>query len=162
MQTKEVHNIPKEIDLNSSRTKQSFVDKGLLTPVYDIHNGHDELARTFNLHVMDRNLHIKKGAAVTDFLTRQYKSKSGEKDVEIRLQKYFKDATVVKEGLIDTDELVGKMERLLREVEDPYRNHLTMVRSMLSSKGVAEKRFEALSATVNQVYGKMVEGDRSR
>jgi hypothetical protein len=33
---------------------------------------------------------------------------------------------------------------------------------VLSSKGVAEKRFEALSETVNQVYDKMFEGDRSR
>jgi hypothetical protein len=101
-----------------------------LTPVYDIHNGHDDVARTFNLHLMDRNLNIKKGAAVTDFLTRQYETKSGEKGGEIRFQNYFKNATVVTEGLIDSDELVGKMERLLRDVEDPYRNYLTTVRSM--------------------------------
>jgi hypothetical protein len=162
IQTKEVHNILKEINLNSSRTEQSYVVKGLLTPVYDIHNGHDDMARTFNLHLMDANLNIKKGAAVKDFLSRQYITKPGEKGGEIRFQNYFKDATVVKEGLIDSDELVGKMEKLLRDVEDPYRNYLTTVRSVLSSKGVAEKRFEALSESVNQVYDKMFEGDRSR
>lgn len=162
MQTKEIHNILKEIDLSLSRTKQSFVVQGLLTPVYDIHNGFDHVARTFNLHLMDENLNQKKGAAVKEFLIGQYKTLSSEKGGEINFQKYFKDASVVKEGLIDSDELVGKMERLLRDVEDPYRNYLTTVRSVLSSKGIAEKRFEALSESVNQVYDKMFDGDRSR
>jgi hypothetical protein len=162
MQTKEVHSILKEINLNLSRTKQSYVVQGLLTPVYDIHNGHDAVASTFNLHLMDANLNQKKGAAVTEFLSRQYETLSSEKGGEINFQKYFKDATVVKEGLIDSDELVGKMEKLLRDVEDPYRNYLTTVRSVLSSKRIAEKRFEALSESVNQVYDKMFDGDRSR
>jgi hypothetical protein len=64
--------------------------------------------------------------------------------------------------MVDADDLIGRMERHIRDVEDPYRNYLTTVKSVLSAEGVTEKRFEALSETINQVYDKMFDGNRSR
>ena len=108
MQTKLLHPLLKTVDLTKltlglrkdSYSQQDAV-REFLRPIYDIHNGAKKSnTGTFNLHLLESNLNLYKGKATTDFIHRQYSTKSGEKGGPIDFEKHYKSSNVVKNGFI--------------------------------------------------------------
>ena len=163
MQTKILFPLLKAINLSETRTGQGEAVKAFLKPIYDIHNGTNRsTVGTFNLHLFEKRLNILKGCATTDFIHRQYSAKSGEKGGPVDFEKYYKGSYVVKEGLMDADVLAGKMETLILNVEEKYKNHLMDSNNSVATKKEHDKRMLALTETMNQVIDKMIEGNKSR
>ena len=171
MQTEVLHPLLKTVDLTKltlglrkdSYSQQDEAVREFLRPIYDIHNGAKKSnTGTFNLHLLESNLNLYKGKATKDFIDRQYSTKSGEKGGPIDFEEYYKSSNVVKDGLIDADELAGMTERLILNVEHQYVQHLLNTVPILANKTVNYKRIEALTVTIKQVIDKMIERNKSR
>ena len=163
MQTDELHPIIKQLNINITKTVQLEIVRGLLNPIYNIHNCTQSAdCGTFNLHLLEKTVNIKKGAAVADFLNRQYSTRPGEMGGPVNFDHYYKNANAVVAHLITSEELAGRMESLLLDVEDPYKNYLLNSQNKIAIPHVHEARMEALVETINQVYDKMIEGNKSR
>ena len=164
MQTKLLQTLLRDTNLGSKAMKgQTEGVQAFFQPIFNIHNCVTKSkVGTFNLHLSDSNLNIYKGKATQDFIRRQYSTKSGEKGGPIDFEKYYELSNVVKDGLIDADELAGKMERLILNVEDSYVHYLKNTETILAGKKVHKERMEDLTETIKQVIDKMIEGNKSR
>lgn len=114
MQTECLHPVIKNIEISSCMGKQLSVVQNVLKPLYKIHNGQDQIASYFNLQLMDGNLNILKGEAVTDFIFRQYSTVPGFKKGPIDFVSHFKNSKLVRDGIIDADTLAGEVENTLQ------------------------------------------------
>jgi hypothetical protein len=108
MQTECLHPVIKNVEIATCMNKQLTVVQNVFKPLYKIHNGQDQIASYFNLQLMDGNLNILKGEAVTDFIFRQYSTVPGFKKGPIDFVSHFKHSDLVREGIIDADFLAGE------------------------------------------------------
>lgn len=108
MQTECLHPVMKNVEVGTCMSKQLEVVQNVLKPLYKVHNGQDDMASYFNLHLMDANLNILKGEAVTDFIFRQYSAVPGCKKGSVDFTSHFKYSDLVRDGVIDADTLAGK------------------------------------------------------
>ena len=163
MQTKELHPLLKQINILNKKKDQTEVVKAFLNPIYDIHNGANQsFAGTFNLHLLEKSVNALKGTATTDFIRRQYSTLPGEKGGPVNFEKYYKQASEVVQGRNDADMLAGKIEKLVQSIEGKYNDNLLNLSNKLASKKDHDKRMLALTETINQVFDKMFEGNKSR
>jgi hypothetical protein len=100
MQTECLHPVVRDIEISSCMSKQLSVVQNVLKPLYKIHNGQDQIASYFNLQLMDGNLNILKGEAVTDFIFRQYSTVPGFKKGSIDFVSHFKYSELVRDGIV--------------------------------------------------------------
>jgi hypothetical protein len=114
MQTECLHPVIRDIEISSCMSKQLSVVQNVLKPLYKIHNGQDQTASYFNLQLMDGNLNILKGEAVTDFIFRQYSTVPGFKKGSIDFVSHFKYSELVRDGIVDADILAGEVENTVR------------------------------------------------
>ena len=163
MQTKELHPLLKQINILNKKKDQTEVVKAFLNPIYDIQNGANQSpAGTFNLHLLEKSVNVLKGSATTDFIRRQYSEHSGEKGGPVNFEKYFKQASGVVQGRNDADMLAGNIEKLVQNIEYKYTDNLLHLSNNLATKKDHDKRMLALTETINQVFDKMFEGNKSR
>ena len=158
MQTEVLHPLLTQVVLTSkAMSGQTEIVKAFLKPIKDIHNCVNTAnVGTFNLHLHEKNLNQYKGKATTDFIDRQYSKEGGP----INLEHYYKLSNVVKDGLMDADDLAVKMEGLILNVEDQYVQHLLNPQTTVNT--VHQIRMENLTETIKQVIDKMIEGNKSR
>ena len=160
MQTEVLHPLLTQVVLTSkAMSGQTEIVKAFLKPIKDIHNCVNTAnVGTFNLHLLEKNFNLCKGKATTDFIDRQYSKKGGP----INLEHYYKLSNVVKDGLMDADDLAMKMEGLILNVEHQYVQHLSNTQTTLAVNTVHQIRMENLTETIKQVIDKMIEGNKSR
>ena len=164
MQTKELRSVLGQVDVNFPRGGQDGVVQNLIDPIYNVHNWSDQgKDDVFNLRFMEKNLNILKGSAFTDFLRRQKSTLPGEKGGPIDFESAFANASVVRErGIITAEAIASKVETAVKDIECPYIWHLKQRLNSNVSVRDHEVRMEALGETINQVFDRMFEGDRSR
>ena len=80
----------------------------------------------------------------------------------VNFEKYYKQASEVVQGRNDADMLAGKIEKLVQSIEGKYNDNLLNLSNKLASKKDHDKRMLALTETINQVFDKMFEGNKSR
>ena len=160
MQTEVLRPLLTQVVLTSkAMSGQTEIVKAFLKPIKDIHNCVNTAnVGTFNLHLLEKNFNLCKGKATTDFIDRQYSKKGGP----INLEHYYKLSNVVKDGLMDADDLAMKMEGLILNVEHQYVQHLSNTQTTLAVNTVHQIRMENLTETIKQVIDKMIEGNKSR
>ena len=110
MQTECLLPVMKNVEVGSCMKKQPYTVQNVLKPLYRIHNGQDEIASYFNLQLMDGNLNILKGLAVTEFLSRQSSTTHSHKKGPVDFVSQFQESNLVKEGVADADTLAGEAD----------------------------------------------------
>lgn len=150
MQTKCLHPRVREVKVKASMSNQLYEVQNLLKPLQKLHNGLNTAASCFNLQLMDKNLKILKGAAITDFIRRQLSGEGGP----VNFRSYLKGVQLENYG-VDVNTLAAEMARSIRDVREPYIGYLHTLHLGGKSDAVTAKLRDGLIQTINRVFGNL-------
>ena len=124
--------------------------RALFGQIYGIHNNTEESdTGTFNLHILQGGLNIKKGAATKNFINSH--NSAVEKCEPINFELYFCENNVP--GQIDVVILAREMERLIIDVAIEYKSCLLKLKTF-------PEEMRALTETITLVINDMINMDR--
>ena len=156
MQTECLHPVIKNIQLGTCMSKQMPIVQNMLKPLYKIHNGQHTVASYFNLQLMDGDLNILKGKAVTQFIKRQQSTLPGSRGGAVDFASYFKNSQLVTDGIRDADTLAGEEEKMMKAVEDPYLYYLENTVLGGETNKIKAERSEELIQSMIQAFDQLL------
>ena len=139
------HKYLEKIDYSEGLSGQDKDLRALFGQIYAIHNNtvtEEPDTDTFNLHILQGGLNIKKGAATKNFIQNHNRTNAGEKCEPIDFKHYFCENNVP--GQIDVVQLAREMERLIIDVAIEYKSRLLGLKPF-------PKEMRALTETITHV-----------
>mmetsp|Transcript_12261 Transcript_12261/g.14804 ORF Transcript_12261/g.14804 Transcript_12261/m.14804 type:complete len:253 (+) Transcript_12261:55-813(+) len=152
--TKDVHQILAAINVNNSRTNQLDVVQNFMTPIYQIHN---DTESSLNLKLLDEQLNILKGKAVTNWIKDAKKGANNEESYARHLESIFtksKVESVSKLGAKGCGTLANKFVKELSSIEQPYTSSVenANINANVQDKKKARTQFESVAEEVKAIF----------
>ena len=146
------HKYLEKIDYSEGLSGRDKDLRALLKQIYAIHNNTEESdTGTFNLHILQGGLNIKKGAATKKFIESHDLKKEGIKWGPIDFEDYFSKNNM--SGQIDVVILAREMEHLIVDVAIEYKSRLLELKTF-------PEEMQALTETITLVINDMINMDR--